>query len=52
MEEARRGNPDTASRRLEAPSHTPVLAITDAILSLSKALLEEEAVHGMDFLLG
>ena len=67
IEEAGKGNPETAARRLEALDGIPVLAMTEAVLGLSKALLQEEAlpakalddslhiavsaVHGIDYLL-
>ena len=66
-EEAGRGNPDAAARRLNALSDIQLLAITEAAVSLSKALLKEgalpakalddslhiaiAAVHGVDYLL-
>ncbi len=66
-EDAGRGNPDAASRRLEALSGIPLLAITEAVVVLSKALIQERAlpakalddslhtalaaVHGIDYLL-
>ncbi|WP_035259001.1 type II toxin-antitoxin system VapC family toxin [Desulfatirhabdium butyrativorans] len=66
-EEAARGNPDAASRRLNALSDIQLLAITEAVVALSKALLQEgalpkkalddslhiaiAAVHGVDYLL-
>ena len=66
-EEAGRGNPDAASRRLNALSEIPFLAITEAVVALSKALLQDgalpkkalddslhiavAAVHGVDYLL-
>jgi hypothetical protein len=67
IEEAARGNPDAASRRLKALSDFQLLAITEAVVALSKALLQEgalpikalddslhiaiAAVHGVDYLL-
>jgi hypothetical protein len=67
LEEAKRGNPDAASRRVEALSGIPLLAITEAVAALAKALIKERAlptkalddslhialaaVHGMDYLL-
>jgi predicted nucleic acid-binding protein len=67
MEEAVRGDADAAGRRLEALAGIPLLAITDAVRALSKALLREgalpakavddalhiaiAAVHGVDYLL-
>ena len=66
-EEAGRGNPDAASRRLNALSDIPLLAITETVIALSKAFIQESAlpskalddslhialatVHGMDYLL-
>jgi len=65
MEEAARGNSEAAARRLEAPAGIPILAITDAVSVLSKALLRQRAlsatalddslhiaisaVHGVDY---
>lgn len=67
MEEAARGNSQAAARRLEALAGIPILAITDAVSVLSKALLRQRAlpaaalddslhiaisaVHGADYLL-
>jgi hypothetical protein len=67
VEEAGRGNPDAVSRRLNALSGIPLLAITEAVIALSKAFIQEGAlpskalgdslhialatVHGMDYLL-
>lgn len=66
-EDAGRGNPDAASRRLNALSDIPLLAITEAVVVLSKAFIQEGAlpakalddslhialatIHGMDYLL-
>ena len=66
-EEAGRGNLEAASRRVEALSGISLLALTKAVVSLSKALLQEgalpakalddslhiaiAAVHGVDYLL-
>ena len=66
-EEAGRGSREAASRRLEALSGIPLLAITDEVVALSKALIERRAlptkaigdslhiavaaVHAMDYLL-
>ncbi|HJP32725.1 MAG TPA: type II toxin-antitoxin system VapC family toxin [Candidatus Latescibacteria bacterium] len=67
MEEAGRGDPDAAVRRVDALSALPLLAITDAVMDFSKALIERNAlpatalddalhvavsaVHGIDYLL-
>ena len=67
VEEAGRGDPEAATRRLEALSGIPILPITEAVGALSKALLQERAlpakalddslhiavsaVHGVDYLL-
>ena len=67
VEEAGRGDPEAATRRLETLSGIPILPITEAVLALSKALLQERAlptkalddslhiavsaVHGVDYLL-
>ena len=67
IEEAGRGDPDAARRRLEALSGIPLLAITEPVVTLSKALLRDgalpskaqddalhmavSAVHGVDYLL-
>lgn len=66
-QEAGRGSPEAASRRLEALSGIPLLAVTDEVVALSKALIQEgalpanaigdslhiaiAAVHAMDYLL-
>ena len=66
-EEAGRGNKDAASRRLDALSGIPLLAISEAVVALSKAFIQERAlptkalddslhiaiaaVHGIDYLL-
>ncbi len=67
IEEAGRGDDLAATRRLEALAGIPLLAITDEVLALSEALIEEgalpkeavgdslhiaiSAVHGVDYLL-
>ena len=67
VEEAGKGNPEAAARRLEALSGIPILPITEAVVALSKALLQGRAlpakglddalhvavsaVHGVDYLL-
>lgn len=67
LEEAGRGDPEAARRRLEAISGIPALVIDDPVVTLSKALLKERAiparaqddavhlavsaVHGIDYLL-
>ena len=67
LEEAGRGDPNAAARRLETLSGLPVLPITDPTMALSKALLHGKAlpakalddalhiavsaVHGVDYLL-
>ncbi len=67
IEEAGRGDTEAAKRRLEALSNMPILPITDAVVALSKALLQEKAlppkalddalhiavsaIHGIDYLL-
>lgn len=67
LEEAGKGNPEAAARRLEALSGIPILPITEAVIALSKALLRGRAfpakalddalhvavsaVHGIDYLL-
>jgi hypothetical protein len=67
VEEAGRGTPEAATRRLEALSGIPLLIITEAVVALSKALIQEgalpakalddslhiavSAVHGVDYLL-
>jgi hypothetical protein len=67
LEEAGRGNPEAAARRLEALSGMPLLTIIEAVVVLSKALIQERAlpakalddslhiavsaVHGIDYLL-
>ena len=43
-EEAGRGSQEAASRRLEALSGIPLLAITDEVVALSKALVERGAL--------
>jgi predicted nucleic acid-binding protein len=66
-EEAARGNLEAASRRLKALADIPILAITEQVIALSKAFVQEGAlpskalddslhialatVHGMDYLL-
>jgi hypothetical protein len=44
VEEAGRGNPDAVSRRLNALSGIPLLAITEAVIALSKAFIQEGAL--------
>ena len=67
VEEAERGDPEAAVRRVEALSGIPILAVTDAVVALSKAIIQEgaippkalgdslhvalSAVHGVDYLL-
>ena len=67
VEEAGKGNPEAATRRLEALSGIPILSITEAVAALSKALLQGRAlpatalddalhiavsaVHGVNYLL-
>lgn len=67
IEEAGRGNAEAAARRLDALSGMPILPITEAVVALSKALLQGRAlpvkalddslhiavsaVHGVDYLL-
>ena len=67
LEEAGRGDSKAAARRLEALSGIPILPITEAVVALSKALLQGKAlpakalndalhisvsaVHGVDYLL-
>lgn len=67
LDEAGKGDSEAAARRLDALSGIPVLAITEAVLTLSKALIKEAAlpikalddslhialpaVHGIDYLL-
>jgi predicted nucleic acid-binding protein len=67
LEEAARGNAEAAAKHLEALVGIPVLAITDEVRALSKALVREgalppkalddslhiaiSAVHGTDYLL-
>ena len=67
LEEAKKGDPDAASRRLSVLAGLPLLAINDDVFSLSKLLLQEHAlpkkalddslhvalssVHGIDYLL-
>ena len=67
IEEAGKGNPEAAERRLEALSGIPILPITGPIVELSNALLQGKAlptkalddalhiavsaVHGADYLL-
>ncbi len=67
VEEARKGNPEAAVRRLAALSGIPRLAVTDPVVRLSKALLQKgvlpqkalgdslhiavAAVHGLGYLL-
>jgi predicted nucleic acid-binding protein len=67
VEEAGRGDDLAAARRLKALAGIPLLAITDEVLSLSEALIQEgalpskavgdslhialSAVHGIDYLL-
>ena len=67
VEEAGRGNPEAAARRLEALSGIPILPTTEAVAALSKALLQGRAlpakalddalhiaisaVHGVNYLL-
>lgn len=43
-EEAGRGNPDAASRRLTALDDIPLLALTEEAVVLSKALIQEGAL--------
>ncbi len=67
LEEAGKGNPEAAARRLEALSGIPILPITRSVVTLSKVLLQGQAlpagalddalhiavsaVHGIDYLL-
>ena len=67
VEEAGRGNAEAAARRLDALVGMPILSITEAVVALSKALLQGRAlpvkalddslhiavsaVHGVDYLL-
>ena len=67
VEEAGRGNLEAAAQRLEALSGIPILPITEAVVALSKELLQGKAlpskalddslhmaisaVHGVDYLL-
>ncbi len=67
IEEAGKGNPEASTLRLGALSHIPILPTTEAVVGLSKALLQERAlpakalndalhiavsaVHGIDYLL-
>jgi len=67
VEEAGRGNPEAAARRIEVLSKIPILTITESVVALSKALLHGgalpakalddslhisvSAVHGVDYLL-
>ncbi len=67
VEEAGRGNPEAGTLRLGALSGIPILPITEAVVGLSKALLQGRAVpakalndafhiavsavHGIDYLL-
>jgi len=67
IEEAGRDNSEAAARHLEALSSIPILPITEAVVALSKALLQGRAlptkalddslhiaisaVHGVDYLL-
>ena len=67
VEEAGRGDPEAATRRLMALSGIPILPITEAVVALSKALVQGRAlpskalddalhiavsaVHGVDYLL-
>ena len=67
IEEAGRGNPEAAARRLEAFSGIPLLPITEAVVVLAKALIQGRAlpakalddslhiavsaVHSVDYLL-
>ena len=66
-QEARRGDPDAARRRIEAIGNLPALEIVEAVYDLAAALIAEgalpplaeddaihialAAVHGMDYLL-
>ena len=43
-EEAGKGNPEAAMRRLEALSGIPILVLTEDVVALSKALIEEKAL--------
>ena len=43
-EEAGRGNPEAAARRLEALSSIPMLTLTEDVVVLSKALIQEKAL--------
>lgn len=67
LEESGRGDAEAAVRRLESIVDIPVLPITEAVVALSKALLQKKAlpekalddalhiaisaVHGVDYLL-
>ena len=67
FDEAGRGNPEAGALRLEALSGIPILPTTQAVVGLSKALLQGRAlppkalndalhiavsaVHGIDYLL-
>jgi hypothetical protein len=67
IEEAGRGSPEAAARRLDALSGIPLLMLTEEVAALSKALIHEgalpktamddalhvavAAIHGMDYLL-
>jgi len=44
IEEAGRGNPEAAARRLEALSGMPMLTIIEAVVVLSKALIQGRAL--------
>jgi hypothetical protein len=44
LEEAAKGDREAAARRLDALIGIPVLAITEAVLVLSKALIKDEAL--------
>ena len=43
-EEAGKGNPEAATRRLEALSGIPMLALTEDVVTLSKMLIQEKAL--------
>ena len=50
LDEAGKGDSEAAARRLDVLSGIPVLAITEAVLTLSKALIKEAALPSVSLL--
>jgi len=49
IEEAEKGDPGAAARRIETLSKLPLLAITDAVVTLSKTLIKRKALPAVAF---